>query len=183
MASPAMPPPGFRSRRWPVRAACLVGLLAVSGVVLRLAARIVGLPPGYNNAQTASARSLAAMDHWPALRRGTAKDILLFVPIYVIYGLAVMGVVSPDRRRLRMSSLLVTTMLGVGIADLAETLLFRRSLTRLIGGASASRIEGLTRATRAMTGLKLAFALATVVALAVRVLSWSAAPDVRQGRG
>jgi hypothetical protein len=34
-----------------------------------------------------------------------------------------------------------------------------------------------------MTGLKLAFALATVLAFAVRVLSWSAAPEVRQGRG
>lgn len=177
MGAPGMPPPGFRSGSRPVRAACLVGLLAGSAVVLYLAAKVVGLPPGYNKGQTAGAVALAARKDWPALRRGTARDAFLYVPIYVIYGLVVMGVVSPNRRRPGPSRLLVSTMVGVGIADVAETLLFRSSLTRLIGGASASEIDGLTRARTVMTDLKLALALATVVALAVRVLSWSASGD------
>ncbi len=183
-----VPPPGFRSPSWVVRAACLTGLVAASGAVLTVAADAVGLPKGYNKAQTAGAAALAAPQDWAVLRRGTARDIGLYVPLYLAYGLAVMGIVSPAPRRPeaaphwwsrlpRTSPALTAAMVGIALADVGETVLFRASLTRLLAGGGEPQIRSLVRAREGGTAAKLGFAALVLLMLAVRVLRRPPAQD------
>jgi hypothetical protein len=160
-----LPPPGFRSRSRLVRALCLAAALVVVGVVVTIAGNAIGLPNGYGSAQSNSATSLARRSaEWAAFRRGTRDDIALYIPLYLIVGLSTIAVVSPrpagvpttsQRRRLiAPPGVIWLAMFGMGVADLAETLLFRASLGRLIGGATAADIDTLARTTRVLTGLK-----------------------------
>lgn len=171
----ALPPPLFRSPSRIVRALCLAGALIVAAIVVSIAGRTIAMPTGYGVAQSYPASRLVLRSaEWRTYRRGTVKDIALYIPMYELVGLTVIALVSPARvepsgswqRLIPPPRTTYVTMVGMGIADLAETLLFRASLTRLIGGATAADITTLTRTTQVMTTLKWA-SLAVTLGLLV----------------
>ncbi len=147
---------------WWKRLAAAGALLVVLLVVLAGLGLVIGFPDGYASAQSSAARDLAARDDWRDLRRGATLDIVVFVPAYVAGAVVVARLVTAARKQL----VVAIAPLGLGaIADLVETLLFRRSLSRLIGGATADDIEALANATRVATVFKYGGILVSAVAL------------------
>jgi hypothetical protein len=144
------------------RVAATGALLGVLLLVLGRFARLIGMPEGFGPAQSLRAADLAARDDWSELRRGATLDIALFVPAYVASGFGVASLVTSSKPQ----RALVLAPLGLGaLADLVETWLFRRSLGRLIDGATADDIEALANATRAATAVKYGGILVSAIGL------------------
>lgn len=134
------------------RLAAVAVLLAASGAVLLGVARIVDFPGDFNGAQSSSAGSLAERpDRWAEWRDAADRDLVLFVPAYVVYGAAALARALPGRRARRFA---VAAIVLMGAADVAETLLFRGTLDRLVDGAAATGLTTRTDLTRAATGVK-----------------------------
>jgi lysophospholipase L1-like esterase len=135
--------------------------LVVSAVVLALAGWLIGLPNGYNGAQEDSAAKLAALapSQLRALRHGATLDLALFIPIYVVYGLGVILLLTPPRpstepRRPWHAPWVIMLALGaVALADVAETVRFRMTLTRLLAGTPAAQITTTPWLTKVKVGL------------------------------
>lgn len=105
--------------------AALVGgtLAVVAGL-----ARVTGFPGDYNAAQPSSAEWLATRSgRWAVWRDVATRDLVVFVPGYVVVGTAALVWAVP-RRVLRVAA--VASLLAAGAADVVETLLFRGTLDR-----------------------------------------------------
>ncbi len=175
--------PGFGSRHPAVRVVTFLALIVATVWLLTQLATLVGLPDGYDASQRATARSLATreMPEVRSLQRGAVRDMGLYVPAYLLYGLIVVLLISPRRSgdgsgpwwRFGWLTTLTKVTLGLLVAtaaaDMVETVLFHRSLGRLLDGAGASGIGTLATVTRAMYATKVAFAAATLIVLAVNV--------------
>lgn|GEM_PF-5282001 len=172
---------GFRSRRFGVRAAWLGGTLAVGVGVVVLAGVLSHLPNGYDKAQSKNADWLNRHGHLPTLKAATLRDIFVFVPIYLLFGLAVIHLARPARpgrgpggrwwRRFSVPQwALLGALVGGGVADWAETGLFRMSLTRLIASSGTRDVTTLTTVTARFTFLKWTLLGLSLVLLSVNVL-------------
>ncbi len=138
-----------------------LALVTVLVAALGWFARAIGLPAGYARAQSLGAYELIERNDWAELRRGATRDIALFIPAYVVLAAAVTGLaVASTAARLSIGG----AVAGGAVADLVETLLFRRSLTRLLAGGDLEDIERLTQVTQVATMLKFA-GLLTALAL------------------
>jgi hypothetical protein len=147
---------------WWKRLLAALALLALTLLVLGSAALAVGLGDGYGNAQAWRAAKLAeqAPERLRTFRRQALRDIVLYVPIYLAAGVGYAALVVKGRRRRQI----VLSLLAVGgVADLIETVLFRRTLTRLLDGASIGAVDRGTQITALFTGLKFAGLLAAGV--------------------
>ncbi|MGI8807185.1 MAG: hypothetical protein ACR2KK_04990 [Acidimicrobiales bacterium] len=145
----------FRDPVWPKRLVAVLALVALSAVVLLVVAWMIGFPKGFNEAQSASGRWLETRpDQWRVWRRTATRDLLLFVPAYVGLGTAAICWATARRPFATWPSRLL--VLG-GIADIVETLLFRRTLDRLIDGATGAELSTVTGVTSFVSGLKLMF--------------------------
>jgi hypothetical protein len=175
---------GLRSRDRRIRAAWLAGLVLATFVLVGLAAVVSDFPPGYGGKQGDSASELARRSsEWSALRRGTARDLFPFIPSYLLWGLAMAGMVRAARSTERETSYpawvrlakaprtLVCAILGFTLADVVETVLFRISLTRLIDTDGAASIESLTRVTQVFFVLKFIALAIALALLAFQVLT------------
>jgi hypothetical protein len=142
-------------------------LLVASGAVLLGVARIVDFPGDFNRAQSSSAPSLAERpDRWADWRDAANRDLVLFVPSYVVYGAAALAWAVPGRRARRFA---VAAIVLMGAADVVETLLFRGTLERLTDGAAATDLTTRTDVTRLATGVKYTGFLLVLGALATVV--------------
>ena len=157
----------FDDRWWPKRLAALLLLLAATVAVLRLLARLIDFPPDFNGAQSESAEELARHpERWSTWRDTATRDLVAFIPAYVTVGVS--AIAWAGRRPL--STLSCGIMLGAGAADVAETLLFRRTLGRLINDATAGQVSTLTSVTAVATRVKLICAGTAVALLVAGVL-------------
>ena len=154
--------------------------LAWTGILLWLS----DLPSGYGAAQSRNQKWLK--DHtalWSLLRQGTTRDLLRYVPGYVVFGVLLIGGIAVARRgeetgfssrRDRSPVVIALALLVVGaLADVAETLLFRQSLTRLIDTSGRADVATLTSITWVMTAVKWTALSAFFVAVVVLILSRS----------
>lgn len=161
----------IRSRHWWVRAGWLAGVLLASALVLWLAAVVSDLPPGYGPKQYASAAELARRPtEWDALRRGTVRDISRYVPVYLVWGVAVAATVGAAKSK-KAGGMIAGAVAATAAADVVETVLFRSSLTRLIDSNGTRAIGSLVRATQVFTTLKVVSALAALAMLFFHVLA------------
>ena len=155
----------FSSDAWWQRAGALVVITAVTVVVLRLASEVVGLPKGYNSAQSESAVWLA--DHPGELaswHSAVGRDLVVYIPIYVVVGSAVFWWVTSR------PWLSVTLLVAAAIVDAVETTRFRGTLRHLIDDRPAGELIDRTTATAMTTGVKWAFVGAAIVALGFAVV-------------
>lgn len=147
---------------WWKRLLAALALLVLMLLVLGAAALAIGLGDGYGNAQAWRAAKLAEQtpERLRTFRRQAMRDIVLYVPIYLVAGVAYAALVVKGRRR---QPIVLGLLAAGGVADWIETVLFRRSLTRLIEGASIDAVDRGTQITAVFTGLKLASLLAAGV--------------------
>ena len=128
----------------------LVGIVVVL-VFVTLVGWLAGMGGEFDSAQYSSAERLAQRDDWSTLRRDATLDMAVFVPAYLFAGVALAWIVlAASAPRNLVMSLLVFTAL----ADLVETFLFRRSLTKLIDGSDADGIATATTLTHVASWLK-----------------------------
>lgn len=173
----------FRSPSLTTRVAALVALLVASGVVLGLGATVVaGIPRSYGAAQSNAACHLAERaSEWSDFLSGTARDLLIFIPLYFVVCVAVVVVTSrrPAGRwtdnlfagRVLSDGVALVLAVGGAAADVVETLIFRRTLEQLQTGRACPTLTTATDVTAAFTAVKWTL-LATFVALvAARVLA------------
>lgn len=161
-------------RTW-VRVGALVAALVVTSLALGGLARAIGLPDGYNGAQSKSATELALHRHdWASWKRAATRDMYIFVPVDLAAGSGVIGLLLRLNRSGRgrpPTRAIFLALVGAGVADGAETALFRRTLEGLGGGEPAASLLTATRVTLVLTCLKWVLAVLTVVLLAKRILS------------
>ncbi len=75
--------------------AWLAALLLATGAVVLIAGNFSDLPPGYAGKQFESASKLVQRQgEWRALRAAAVRDLSIFVPIYLVWGLAAAGMVG-----------------------------------------------------------------------------------------
>lgn len=149
------------------RAVAVSVLLVVSAAVLRGVAGLADFPDDYNRAQSATAGWLVERaDRWLLWRRGATRDLAIFIPAYVGYGAAALAWALP-RRRLRAWA--ISSLVAAGLADVVETVLFRGTLDRFLGGATAAQLATRTTVTRAATVAKYGGLAAVGVAMALVV--------------
>lgn len=157
----------FSDPSWPRRTVAVSALLVVSVAVLRGIARVADFPDGYNGAQSATAGWLAERaDRWAPWRRGATRDLAIFIPALVGYGAAALAWAIPGRR-LRVWA--ISSLTVAGLADVVETVLFRGTLDRFLGGATAAQLATRTTVTRAATVTKYGGFFAVGVGLALVV--------------
>jgi hypothetical protein len=177
--------PTWPRRVW-VRIVWLVALLGVTvGVVVLFAGRVSDLPPGYAWKQFESASKLVQRgDEWRALQRGAVRDLFVFVPIYLVWGLAaaaMVGAAAPTdagvnarpwwSRVARSRWTLAGAVVFMALADAIETALFHTSLTRLIETEGAGSIDSLVAVTQVFSRLKGLGFVAAVALLFFQVLT------------
>lgn len=132
----------FQDAWWPKRLLALLVLLAASAGVLQVFAGLTDFPSDFNDAQSASAKELLRHPQRWSIWSDTAKrDLVPFIPAYVSWGVAV---ITWATWRRRFSAMSCGFMLAVGAADVLETALFRRTLDRLMHGATESQVSTLT---------------------------------------
>ena len=157
-----------------------------------LAGRLSDLPDGYGGKQDDSASELASLSkdqpeeqlkEWSTLRAATARDIFIYVPIYLVWGLALAAIVAAAKSKEESSAgqwwvrivkaprTIAIAVIVTAVTDLIETALFRTSLTRLVDGGGAASIELLTRVTAPLTRLKYVAGAAAFVLLVIQVLA------------
>lgn len=147
----------------------LLGVLALLLLVLLVLgawALGIGLGDGYGGAQSWRAARLAELadDRLRTLRRLALRDLALYIPAYLVVGAVVAVLVVRAARR---QAIVLALLVAGALADLVETLLFRRSLTRLLAGAAPELVDRTTKITAVFTGVKW---VALVAALALVVL-------------
>lgn len=158
----------FGDAWWPKRLIALLALIGASAAVLAALARLVDFPPDFNGAQSAPARELLQHpDRWQDWHDTAGRDLIPFIPGYTAWGTAAIAWAAWRRPLCRSSCGLLVT---AGAVDAVETLLFRRTLGRLMEGATESQLSRMTSVTAVATRLKWACALAAVVLLAASVL-------------
>lgn len=153
--------------------AALVGgtLAVVAGL-----ARVTGFPGDYDAAQSSGAEWLATRSvRWEVWRDVATRDLVVFVPGYVVVGTAALVWAVP-RRGLRVAA--VASLLAAGAADVVETLLFRGTLDRFRDGATAAELATRTTVTAAFTVAKKGGIGLACLALAALVL---VRPEDRDG--
>jgi hypothetical protein len=159
----------------------LLGVVLITLAWTGILAAIADIPVGYGAAQSRDETWLKAhADRWSRFRVGTSHDLLRYIPGYLAFGLVLIGVVTIVRRqgasgltagRDRLPAVIAVGALIIGaIADVVETVLFRRSLTRLLDTSGAVNVTTLTSITRVMTVVKWAGLAASYLALTVMVL-------------
>lgn len=157
------------------QAGVFLGLFITTLVFLLLLARLIGLTGGYGAAQSETAGKLVArtVAQWQAFRKMGGRDMVLYVPAYLSYGIAVVrylrsdGLVWPRR----LAILAIVTLVAGGTADLAETYYFRRSLSLLIKVGTSADIEALTTLTRFFTLLKVIALVLSIVLLGATLMA------------
>jgi hypothetical protein len=163
-----------------------VGLVTVVVLVMRAMAPWVGLDAGYGSAQSRSSAWLMTRPHeWVSWIDGTTRDIALYIPLYVVLFVIVIMLTSrigPARRWSRRweggvlsDGAAALVVVGMAVADLVETALFRHTLIRLQAGDAASTLSGWTTVTSGFTAAKTAFGVAFAALVVVRVLRTPAA--------
>lgn len=158
----------FHDRWWPKRVAALIVLIAATVAVLRLLARLIDFPPDFNGAQSAPAEELLGHhERWSTWRATATRDLVLFIPAYVAWGVS--AIAWATWRRL-LSTPACGFMLAVGAADVIETVLFRRTLDRLLHGATEDQVSTLTSVTAVATKTKLTCAGVAIALLIAGVL-------------
>ncbi|HSB87577.1 MAG TPA: hypothetical protein VLD86_14805 [Ilumatobacteraceae bacterium] len=161
---PRSTPKAASSKLW-VRCVAVIGVVLITLAWTGFLDAIADLPTGYGAAQSRDQTWLKAhAADWSQFRVGTSHDVLRYVPGYLIFGLLLIGAVVFVRRRVaagliaprdRLPTLVAISTLVIGAAaDVVETLLFRRSLTRLIETSGAADVSTLTSITSAMTVIK-----------------------------
>ncbi|MEO5900820.1 MAG: SGNH/GDSL hydrolase family protein [Ilumatobacteraceae bacterium] len=183
----------FRSTAGAARIVGLALVISSTLVVTLGASRLVGLPSGYGAAQSSSATDLAGRSTRALTRltNGTLRDLCLYIPLYLVFVLGLVVVVSPAtatavrartwrlwrRGAIRgwlhltwVTSISVASITAAAVFDVAETLLFRHSLTEVSGGASAAAISTTVDLTTVMTIAKWAAVVVCAVSLIVNVL-------------
>ena len=170
---------GWSASHWPRVSSC------------RLAGRLSDLPDGYGGKQDDSVRVASLSEdqpekqlkEWSTLRAATARDIFVYVPIYLVWGLALAAIVAAAKSKKESSAgqwwvrivkaprTIAIAVIVTAVTDLIETALFRTSLTRLVDGGGAASIELLTRVTAPLTRLKYVAGAAAFVLLVIQVLA------------
>ena len=168
------------SKAW-VRCIALLGVVLITLAWTGILAVIADIPAGYGAAQSRDGTWLKAhADQWSRFRVGTSRDLLRYIPGYLAFGLVLIGAVVTVRRRGasglivrhdRLPAVIAVGALVVGaLADVVETWLFRRTLTRLLDSSGAVDVATLTSVTRVMTVVKWAGLAASYLAIALLVL-------------
>lgn len=158
----------FQDQSWPKRLVALLVLLAASAGVLGVLAGLADFPPDFNDAQSASANELLRHpDRWSAWSDTATRDLVLFIPGYVLWGVAAIAWATWPRRLTYGSC---GFMLAAGAVDVVETVLFRRTLDRLMQGATESQVSTLTSVTGVATTVKWTCAGLAIGLLIVGVL-------------
>jgi hypothetical protein len=143
----------------------VVGVIVLAFLVTAGLAAISDMPSGYGAAQSRDQTWLDAhAGQWSLLRQGTTRDLVRFIPGYLVFGVVLIGAVALTRRggepglnsgRVRGPALIALCLLVIGaIADVLETLLFRHSLTRLIVSSGRADVGTSTSITLVMTVVK-----------------------------
>ena len=176
------------SKLW-VRGLAVLGVVLLTLAWTGVLALLSDIPPGYGAAQSRDQPWLKAhAPLWSLLRQGTTRDLLRFIPGYLVFGaLLIYGVALARRggepglssRTDRGPVLIALALFGIGaVADVAETLLFRHSLTRLIDTSGGAEVATLTSITWVMTAVKWTALSGFFVALVVVMLR-PPQPDTR----
>jgi hypothetical protein len=167
------------SRLW-VRCVAAVGVVLLSLAWTGLLAAIADIPSGYGAAQ--SRDQIWLEEHstdWSIFKLGTSRDLSRYIPGYLIFGVLLIVVIVAARRPEaaiaargdRVPALIALGTLLVGaVADVVETLLFRRSLTRLLATGGSTDISNLTSLTATMTVIKWVGLAASYVTLIVLIV-------------
>ena len=164
-----------------VRCIALLGVVLITLAWTGILAAIADIPKGYGAAQSRDETWLTAhADQWSRFRLGTSHDLLRYIPGYLVFGLILIGALAIVRRqgasgltarRDRLPAVIAVGALVIGaIADVVETVLFRRSLTQLLDTSGAVDVTTLTSVTRVMTVIKWTGLAASYLALSVLVL-------------
>lgn len=175
----------LQSPHWWERLGWLVGVTVATVLVMGLGGNLSNLPDGYLGVQDDSASALAALPEaeWGTLRAAAARDVFIFVPTYLAWGLFVAWMIAAAKssdaanprhsggRLARAPRTLAITVVVTAVADWIETGLFYMSLTRLDDGRGEDSIELLTRVTPPFTGLKFVAGGAALVLLVFQVLT------------
>jgi hypothetical protein len=160
----------FRSPELHVRVAAFVVLVIVGLVVLGGLSAIV-LPAGYADQQSWTACDLpsttTALDR---LARGSVRDLLVYLPLYVAFCLGVVAATSRGQRGRCWDRAAIGAIGAAAVADVLETLLFRATVLRLGNGESCSSVTSMSYFTVVMTWLKWTSVGAFVVVVGIRVL-------------
>lgn len=168
------------SKLW-VRGLAVLGVVLLTLAWTGVLALLSDIPSGYGAAQSRDQPWLKAHAAlWPLLSQGTTRDLLRFIPGYLVFGALLIygvalarrggepGLSSPHDRGLVLIAL---ALLVIGaVADVVETLLFRHSLTRLIDTSGGADVATLTSTTWVMTAVKWTALSAFFVALVVMIL-------------
>lgn len=135
----------FRSPSFIRRIVALGVLLFAATAVIWGVGKIADLPNGYNGSQSDAACDLATDPAtWSDLVDGTTRDLAIFIPSYLVVCLAAVAITSrkPRGDRFRRAfdggaqsdGIAGLLALMLGLADIIETVLFRRTLERLQAG-------------------------------------------------
>jgi hypothetical protein len=153
-------------------------LLVVAVLAMLVLARVVAFPEGYGIAQKAGAAELATKDLL-ALLDGTTSDLAFYIPGYLLILFAVIMASSrqepADRWRFRFvggflsdgTACIVAAL--VGVADVVETMCFRRAVERLQQGHAPGGVTSLTDTAAIAFWAKWSLAALLVVLIAARV--------------
>ena len=155
------------------RVASLAVLLVVAVLALGLFGRLSGFPSGYNDAQSTVACSLPKdVDALRDLRHGAMRDLLVFIPLYVVlaFGVVVVTTRKKPRQLVFSDALAGVAVLMLGLADLIETLRFRHALSRLLANAACESLKSYTEVTAKFTCIKLALFGVVLILVVTRVL-------------
>lgn len=160
------------------RGVTLFGVIVGAIIVLRGAAWLIDLSHGYGPAQNDSAADLKARapELWNRFYEMAWRDIVVYVPLYIAFGIVVILATRssrPDGRHfiLKRSWLLaMLALLTAGAADFVETLLFQGSLRRLRQAGEDANIDGIASATGAFTTAKGIAGIAALVFVVVMIL-------------
>lgn len=171
----------FRSPSPATRVVALVVLLAASAAVLGVGALVAGLSRDYGSSQSQAACDLAERaSEWSEFLSGTARDLLVYIPLYLVLFVAVVVITSRRTARPCFRNLFAGRVLSDGVAlvvaltaaaaDVVETLLYRRTLQELEAGRSCETLTTATDVTAAFTMLKFAMIGLFVALIVARVL-------------
>jgi hypothetical protein len=173
--------PNVASPKWWARGIAAVGVVVLTYLWTQLLSALADLPSDYGAAQSRDEAWLKVhAGQWSEFKQGTARDLLRYIPGYLLFGVLLIGSVVLARRRGassiwsrrdRVPALVAFTALMIAvIADVVETLLFRQSLTRLIDTSGVADVSTLTSVTLMMTVVKWTALGVSVLSLVVLTL-------------
>jgi hypothetical protein len=169
-----------RSPRLWIRAVAAAAIVVIIQLWLVVVGLFADIPPAYGAAQSRDAKWLAQhADRWAEFKTGTAHDLTRYIPGYAVFAFCLFAVVAAARRgdgphwsRLDgIASTSTAALLATGtVADVAETVLFRRSLSRLLGTSGTADVSTLTSITAVFTVIKWTGLIAGMAGIAAMVL-------------